>query len=116
MKKEISGETYECNAATPFVGKRIFKIDFLTFFEHLNDGTYEDGERIEILEKLAYTMKLMADHPLQEALSLTDEGFLLWLSGYTINDFLDTIIPQTVDLWAASNRTGSNQKNAQDPQ
>ena len=117
MRKEVKvGDrivALECNAATPFVVKRLFDFDVFRFFE----GTKEmDGwDRVPQLEQLAYAMAMQAEKPLSEAMNCAD-GFYEWLAGFAFIDILEELLEPAVDLWTKGNTPSSKSKNPQGPQ
>lgn len=113
MRKEVKGMAYECNAVTPIVIKRIFRIDALSFFEKRE--TYETSDQFEILEKIAYVMKLMADMPLSEVLKANSDGFYEWLAGFSLDEIIGEIMPEVIALWTISSHADSTPKNGGGP-
>lgn len=102
-----------CNAATPLLCKRIFKMDLYSYFSDVED--MGAGERIEGAEKMAYTMCLQAEKPLSEALNGKESDFIEWLAGFGFDD-ITTIIRSATEMWGENNKTSSTEKNEQGPQ
>lgn len=113
----------ESNSATPLVAKRIFKIDYFTYFQDMSDKTV--GERSEAIMRLAYVMckqaEISAKYPvaseqLTELLKLSEDDFLAWSMGIEFDDMINTLLPEALDLWIGNNKTESNPKNPPAPQ
>lgn len=118
MRKEVGIDgrvvALECNAATPIVGKKIFKFDFINFFNAIND--MEAGEKMEQFEKVAFTMAVMADKPLKEAMNATEDDFIEWMASFDFPELTEQILPVAADLWGSNQKTMSKPKNANGPQ
>jgi len=99
----------ECNAATTIVGKKIFGFDFLDFFQNVEGITM--GERMEKFEMVGYTMKVMAEKPLKEAMQTDSDGFVEWLAGFDFEEMTNIILPEVSNLWMSNQKTSSNPKN-----
>lgn len=108
MKVEL-----ESNAATPYVIKRIFGFDILTF---LHDDTREQLEKVPEIEKMCYAMKLQAEMSTRDALNATDDGFYDWLAQFNFYDMVEILLPATVSLWMESGKAKSEPKNPEGPQ
>lgn len=109
---ELSGDrsvVLECNAATPFIAKKLFGIDLLGFFQ--NVGNYEIGEQTEVMQKLAFTLAMQAEKPWKEVVNLTYDDFIDWLSGFEYIEMVDSILIHAVELWNGNGNTSSEPKN-----
>lgn len=113
----------ESNAATPLVAKRVFKIDFFTYFQDISSK--DVGERSEAIMRLAFVMCKQAEvsatlpgasEQLAELLKLTEDDFLAWSVGIEFDDMINTLLPQALDLWMGNNKTNSSPKNLHAPQ
>lgn len=98
----------ECNAATPFVAKKLFGIDLLVFFQNVNN--YDVSEQTEIIEKMTFTMAKQAEMPWREVLNFKEEDYIDWLSGYDYEDMVHVSMKAT-ELWNISGKTASTPKN-----
>lgn len=120
MKKTIETSagvlTLECNAATPFIVKRLCSFDMLKYF---TETKIEDGlslDQIERFEMIIYVMHLQAIKSTREALNSTMDEFPEWLAGYSIQEMTSEIIPDGIDLWTTSEQTSAQAKNPGGPQ
>ena len=65
----------------------------------------------EIVPQMAYIMWLEGKKPQRELFrELTDDGFVLWLSGFDPNDLINSA-SEFFELWNGTNKTNSNLKN-----
>lgn len=87
----------ECNAATPLVGKRIFNIDFLQFFQKSND--IEDAERIDKFERVAFTMAMQAEEGTKGAMAKTEDDFIDWLAEFDFQEIMQNVLKEAASLW-----------------
>ena len=99
----------ECNAATPFVVKKLFGIDLLSFFQSV--GSHEIGEQTETIQKLAFAMAMQAEKPWREVVNLAIDDYIDWLSGFDYYEMVDSVIIRAVELWNSNGNTSSVPKN-----
>lgn len=108
--------TLECNAATPFIVKRLCSFDMLKYFTEtkIDDGLSLD--QIERFEMIIYVMHLQATKSTREALNSTMDEFPEWLAGYSIQEMTSEIIPEGINLWVTSEQTSTRAKNPEGQQ
>lgn len=99
----------ECNAATPFIGKKLFNVDFLRFFQNIND--YDSAEQMELVQKMAFTLAMQGKMPWREVVKLTEEDYVDWLCGFDYEEMVDKIAIKAVELWNSNEKTASKPKN-----
>lgn len=99
----------ECNAATPFIGKKLFNIDFLRFFQEVQ--TYSVGDQMDIIQKLAFTLAMQGKMPWREVITLTEEDYIDWLCGFDYDEMVDVIAMKAVEIWNSNGKTLSKPKN-----
>lgn len=118
MREEIdlggSTLTLVCNAATPWIAKRLFKCDFMTFMTELDDKTAD--EKIERLEQLVYTMALQARMTTTDALNASGADLIEWVSTFDMGVMTTVILPKAISLWSENCLTSSKPKNQDAPQ
>ena len=118
MRKDIdlggSTLTLVCNAATPWIAKRIFKCDFMTFMAEVDNA--DAGNKIERLEQLVYTMSLQAKMSTTDALNASGDGLIEWVAGFDMGAMTAVILPEALRLWTENIKTSSTPKNQPAPQ
>ena len=119
MRKDIdlggSTLTLECNAATPFVVKRLGGFDMLRFLQEI-DGSSLSADNLEKIETIIFCMHLQGIKSTREVLNETLDDFPEWLAGYSFDEMTTVIMPEGIGLWADSKDTTSTSKNQADPQ
>ena len=116
MKKTIETSagalTLECNAATPFIVKRLCSFDMLKYFTEtkIDDGLSLD--QIERFEMIIYVMHLQATKSTREALNSTMDEFPEWLAGYSIQEMTSEIIPEGSNAFEPSQLSGTSSEKA----
>lgn len=118
MRKEVvtKNGTVElvCNAATPYVVKKIFGVDILTALANIESE--ETGKKIEVLEQMAFTMAKQAKMSTREAMDINPDQIIDWLAAFDFDDMTDNIVSVALDLWMFSGKAQSQEKNPSDPQ
>ena len=118
MRKELDlgGTTLPiaCNSATPWIAKRLFKCDFMTFLTTSEEKPMD--ERLEKLEQLVYTMAIQAKMSTTDALNANADGWIDWVAGYDMDVMISQIVPAALELWTANISTASTSKNPVAPQ
>lgn len=103
-----------CNSATPWVAKRLFKCDFMSFMMDRDDVAID--EKLERLEQLVYTMATQAKMSTTDALNANGDDWLEWVSGFDMDVMISKIVPEALELWTNNIKTSSTPKNQGAPQ
>lgn len=120
MKRTIESRsgslTLECNAATPFIVKRLCGFDMLRFFTETDLSGGLSLDDIEKFEMIIYCMHLQGIKSTRDVLNESMDNFPEWLAGYSIDEMTTSIIPEGVNLWTVSEQTYSVAKNQEGQQ
>lgn len=118
MRKEIelggSNLALVCNSATPWIAKRLFKCDFMSFLTDSKDVPMD--EKLEKLEEIVYVMSLQANMSTTDALNANADGFIEWVAGFDMDVMISIIVPQALELWTSNIDSSSKPKNVDAPQ
>lgn len=118
MRKDLnlggSTLTLVCNAATPWIAKRLFKCDFMTLMMEIEDRSPD--EKIERLEQLVYTMAIQAKMSTTDALNANGDGIIEWLANFDMDTMTSIILPEALRLWTNNIEASSKPKNPDAPQ
>ena len=118
MRKELNlgGTTLPivCNSATPWIAKRLFKCDFMSFLTESKDVPMD--EKLEKLEELVYVMHLQAKMSTTEALNANADGWLEWVAEFDMDTMISRVVPEALELWTSNVSASSTSKNQDAPQ
>lgn len=120
MRKNIETSagalTLECNAATPFIVKRLCGFDMLRFFTEADASNGLSLDQIEKFEMIIYIMHLQGIKTTREVLNETMDAFPEWLAGYSVQEMTTSILTEGINLWTASETTSVSAKNPEGQQ
>lgn len=117
MRKTITIGTREVdlasNAATAILYKQTFHEDLLKVVSNLSTAAEDVLVAVEAVQRLAFVMNKQATEPFSNLIGkLTEEQFILWLTGFEESDFqTPDVLAGVLAIWNKNFQSASDAKN-----